>query len=207
MITTLSLSAQETQLHPAQIDDAGATSNQVLTWNGTEWVPADIPAGSDNQVISLNGTTLSLEDGGSVDLTPFLDNTDDQQLSLASNTLSLEDGGSVDLSTYLDNTDTQTLSYNASTGAITISNGNSQTITIGQLWTTEIIDVATAGSTLTISGSIGSSITEAVTISRNGLVQRIGNSSMDVSISSSTLTFNQRDLEIGELIVVKYPSN
>jgi len=37
-------------------------------------------------------------------------NTDDQQLSLTSNTLTLEDGGQVDLSNFYDNTDTQTIS-------------------------------------------------------------------------------------------------
>ena len=57
--------------------------------------------------------TLSLTDGGSVDLSGYLDNTDTQDLSLSDNTLSLTDGGSVDLSGYLDDTDT---TYTAGTG-------------------------------------------------------------------------------------------
>jgi hypothetical protein len=61
--------------------------------------------GSDDQLLSLAGDTLSIEDGNSVDLSGYLDNTDDQLLSLAANTLSIEDGNSVDLSGYLDNTD------------------------------------------------------------------------------------------------------
>src|SRR5690606_4890006 len=56
------------------------------------------------------GNTLTLEDGGSVNLSMYLDNTDDQTLSLNVNTLELEDGGSVNLEKYLDNTDEQTLS-------------------------------------------------------------------------------------------------
>ncbi len=52
---------------------------------------------TDDQTISLTGNTLSLQDGGSVDLAPYLDNTDNQQLSLAGNTLSLTNGGSVTL--------------------------------------------------------------------------------------------------------------
>ena len=112
------LDSTDTQLTEAEVDDFVA-NNGYLT------------AESDDQVLSLTDNTLSLEDGGDVDLSSFLDNTDtqlteaevddfvanngyltaetdDQQLTLTSNTLSLEDGGSdIDLSIYLDNTDTQ----------------------------------------------------------------------------------------------------
>ena len=62
--------------------------------------------GTDDQALSLAGNILTLEDGGTVDLTPFLDNTDDQQITNfsidASNilTITLEDGNTqtVDLS-------------------------------------------------------------------------------------------------------------
>lgn len=75
------------------------------------------------QTISLATNTLSLSDGGgSVDLSPYLDNTDDQTLSLVTNTLSIEDGNSVDLSGYV-NTDNQTLSL--VTNTLSISGGNS----------------------------------------------------------------------------------
>ena len=37
--------------------------------------------GTDDQALSLSGNTLTLEDGGTVDLTPYLDNTDDQQIT------------------------------------------------------------------------------------------------------------------------------
>ena len=52
--------------------------------------------------------------------------TDDQQLTLAANTLTLEDGGSVDLSGYLDNTDEQFLGYalNGNELTLLITNGN-----------------------------------------------------------------------------------
>ncbi|MEJ4086631.1 hypothetical protein, partial [Galbibacter orientalis] len=65
-------------------------------------------AGTDDQALSLSGNDLVLEDGGTVDLTPFLDNTDDQTITVFSLndttnelTLTLEDGGSeiVDFST------------------------------------------------------------------------------------------------------------
>ncbi len=64
---------------------------------------------TDDQTLSLSSNSLSLVDGGSVDLSGYLDNTDNQQIALSSNTITLSNGtGSdtmVDLSTYLDNTD------------------------------------------------------------------------------------------------------
>ena len=71
--------------------------------------------GTDDQALTLNVNSLDLEDGGSVDLSGYLDNTDDQALSLNVNSLDLEDGGSVDLSGYLDNTDNQQLNLNGNT--------------------------------------------------------------------------------------------
>ena len=59
-------------------------------------------------------------------------NTDDQQLSLTSNTLTLDDGGQVDLSNFYDNTDAQTISLSipdTNTLNLKISNGNSITFT------------------------------------------------------------------------------
>lgn len=71
---------------------------------------------TDNQTLSLAGTTLSIEDGNSVDLSGLGGSgTDDQTISLVGNTLSIEDGNSVDLSGYLDNTDAQDLSLSGNT--------------------------------------------------------------------------------------------
>ncbi len=50
--------------------------------------------------------------------------TDDQQLSLVGNDLQLEDGGNVDLSPYLDNTDSQTLNFDIGTNILSITGGN-----------------------------------------------------------------------------------
>ena len=66
--------------------------------------------GSDDQALSLSGNTLTLEDGGTVNLAPYLDNSDEQQITVfdlntTTNilTLTLENGGSetVDLTPYL----------------------------------------------------------------------------------------------------------
>ncbi|MDV7188624.1 hypothetical protein R3X25_15180, partial [Lutibacter sp. TH_r2] len=86
-------------------------------------------AGTDDQALTLaTGNILTLEDGGIVDLTPFLDNTDDQAITASldntSNilTITLEDGGTqtVDLSELSE-------TVVAGTGAITVvddGNGN-----------------------------------------------------------------------------------
>ncbi len=94
------------------------TDDQTLyVWDGAAWAAFTTgSSGSDDQALSLNVNSLELEDGGNVDLAPYLDNTDDQgadvfQLNVNNLELSLEDDGvatqSVDLSGYLDNTDDQ----------------------------------------------------------------------------------------------------
>lgn len=70
---------------------------------------------------------LSISGGNTVNVPLSSLGSDDQLLALAGNTLSIEDGNSVDLSPYLDNTDSQTLTPTVVAGettAITISGGN-----------------------------------------------------------------------------------
>lgn len=97
-------------------DLTGFVANEHIDWTVSQ-APTVIHAdnytdtNTDTQDLSLLGNTLSLTDGGSVDLSGYLDNTDAQDLSLDGNTLSLSgDATTVDLSGYLDNTDTQDLS-------------------------------------------------------------------------------------------------
>jgi hypothetical protein len=100
-------------------------------------------AGTDDQNLSLIGNTLTLENGGSVDLTPYLDNTDNQiitNFTLEANntvTLTLENGNTktIDLSN-LDNngTDDQQLSSAVTTPnetvTVSLENGGSTLINI-----------------------------------------------------------------------------
>ncbi len=63
-------------------------------------------------------------------------NTDSQQLTLIGNTLSLQNGGTIDLSSYLDNTDGQTVTDLSLTGnilSITLSGGNTQTVDLSAI--------------------------------------------------------------------------
>ena len=58
--------------------------------------------GSDDQLLTLSGNSLSIEDGNSVDLSPFNNpGTDDQILTLTGNEIFIESGNSIDLTPIL----------------------------------------------------------------------------------------------------------
>ncbi|MCJ7467904.1 MAG: hypothetical protein MUO53_14575, partial [Maribacter sp.] len=93
-------------------DDQNLTG---ATLSGANVLQIDIEGGASTTV-----DLSSLDDSG----------TDDQNLNLAANTLSIEDGNSVNLSGYLDNTDAQTLSTSGAAGDISISGGNTIAINV-----------------------------------------------------------------------------
>ena len=111
--------------------------------------------GSDDQNLTLTGNTLEIEDGNTVDLGGYLDNTDDQNLSLTGNTLTLEDGGTVDLSAYLDNTDDQAItdfSLDGTTNMITLTleDGGTRTVDLSGFVSTDDQQISLTGNTLTL---------------------------------------------------------
>ena len=80
--------------------------------------------GTDDQGLSLTNDQLTLEDGGTVDLSGYMDNTDNQTLSFSSTTLSITGGNSVDLASLQDGTgtDNQTIDeLSLNTGVLSIS--------------------------------------------------------------------------------------
>ncbi|WP_459213057.1 hypothetical protein, partial [Aquimarina rhabdastrellae] len=105
----------------------GATSTNI-TFNGTD----------DQQLTLAAGNVLTLEDGGTVNLTPFLDNTDDQAITASLDnttnilTITLEDGGTqtVDFSTILAaaGTDDQQLTL-AAGNVLTLEDGGTVNLT------------------------------------------------------------------------------
>ena len=131
---------------------------------GPKGDPGD-PA-SDDQALNLSGNTLTLENGGTVDLTAYLDNTDDQQItdfSISGNvlTLTLEDGGSqtVDLSAYQDNTDDQALSLSGNT--LTLEDGGTVDLStyLDNTDDQQITDFSISGNVLTLTLEDGGSQT------------------------------------------------
>ncbi len=107
------------------------------------------PTNEYNTGISFDGANLTVTDAGgnqSVDISGV--STDDQNLNLAANTLSIEDGNSVDLSSYLDNTDDQNISGSGLSGTdltIGIENGASEVVDLSSLVGTDDQNISGSG--------------------------------------------------------------
>lgn len=74
-VTDIKISA----VAPSKITAGGATSGQVLKWNGTNWAPQADNAGADAQTLSFTSPNLTISGGNSVNLSAI--NTDGQTLS------------------------------------------------------------------------------------------------------------------------------
>lgn len=117
-------------------DNDNNTSNEIQDLNrsgntltlSSDATPVDLTPyldDTDEQRLTLSGTSLSIDRGNSVNLAAFMDDTDDQDLTLngATHSLSLSgDPTPVNLAPYLDNTDDQNLSL--------LQTGNTRTISI-----------------------------------------------------------------------------
>ncbi|NKI27750.1 hypothetical protein HCG49_14365 [Arenibacter sp. 6A1] len=121
--------------------DADPTNELITSANLT---------GTDLNIIDAGGTTT-------VDLSSLNNSgTDDQALSLAGTILTLEDGGTVDLISFMDNTDTQDLSIDATGKIISLVDGGSVTINADDADsdpTNEIQDLNLTGDILTITNN------------------------------------------------------
>jgi hypothetical protein len=118
---------------------ATASNGEVLTWDGTNWIPQAAPSGADNwgtAVVNINGTNISGDGTTANPLTvtevdgDITNEIQDLSLNTTTNILTITNNGTatnIDLSPYLDNTDAQTLSLTGNT--LTISNGNNVTLT------------------------------------------------------------------------------
>jgi hypothetical protein len=92
----------------AHLNTSGASSGQVLTWNGSDyaWTAKTTDTDTDTQDLSISGNVISLTNGGSVDLTTALagagGGTDSQDLTISGNVISLTgQSGNVDLTSAL----------------------------------------------------------------------------------------------------------
>lgn len=112
--TTATLSGNGTSGNPLTIAQQGATSGQVLKWNGSSWAPAnDIDTDTDAQTLSLSGNTLSISGGNSVSLPTGTTYTAGSGITITGNTISAVDASPTN--------EIQTLSLSGNT--LTLSNG------------------------------------------------------------------------------------
>ena len=132
------------------LNTSGASSGQVLTWNGSDYAWTAKTTDTDAQDLSITGNVISLTgQSGNVDLTSALgavsgtysDSSVDTHLNTsgASANQVLSWNGS-DYAWVADN-DAQTLSWNAGTSTLGVSNGNN-------------VDLSALEQTLSVSGNV-----------------------------------------------------
>ncbi|WP_271765849.1 T9SS type A sorting domain-containing protein [Aquimarina algiphila] len=167
--------------------------NKLYLWNGTAWV-----TDTDAQDLDLTDNTLSLtNDGTTVDLAKYLDNTDAQTIDtfrLNSNDLeiSLENDGvavqKVDLSGYLDNTDAQDLDLSGNTLSLTndgttvdlakyLDNTDSQELSL----TTNTLGISGGTNTIDLSNYLDNTDDQTLTLS-NTTLSISGGNNIDLSV-------------------------
>ncbi len=156
-------------------DNDNSTTNELITGvalSGTTLRITDAGGNNDVDLSSLTGTS-----------------TDDQAISLTGNTLAIEDGGSVNLAGYLDNTDNQNLGSSAAgtTRTVTITGGTNATFSIADndnSTTNELITGAfLSGTTLRITDAGGNT-----NVNLAPLQDGTGTDNQTLSVSGSTLT-------------------
>ena len=99
-----------------KIQGGSPGDGKVLTSDANglaSWEDAVVDTDTDDQTLSLSGTSLTIADGNTVDLATI--DADEQTLSLSGDTLSISGGNSIRLATIDTNTDEQTLSFSGST--------------------------------------------------------------------------------------------
>ena len=121
--TDATISGDGTSGNPISIAQQGATSGQVLKWNGTTWAPAsdNYEANTDAQTLSAstvsNNITITISGGNSITFSRDDGDSDatnerNTALTLSGTTLQLTDSGgtlSADLSTLVDDADADPL--------------------------------------------------------------------------------------------------
>jgi hypothetical protein len=135
-------SSSQTLNDLTDVNTAGVTNGQVLSWNGTSWVPVTVSAGTDAQTLSISGTSLTISNGNTVTLPAGGTYT-------AGNGIAISGGNVISNTGDNDNSTTneiQTLSLSGNTLSISGTGGNSVTLPAGGT-------TYTAGSGISINGS------------------------------------------------------
>ncbi|HLK98140.1 MAG TPA: hypothetical protein VK364_10255, partial [Hymenobacter sp.] len=182
----------------------GATTGQVLKWNGTAWTPSN-DTNTDAQTLSVSGNTLTISGGNNVTLPTGTTYTAGSGIAITGNTISATDnsatnelqtisktGSTITLSNgggTVTDSDGQTLSVSGS--SLSISGGNSVTLPTGTAYSAGS-GIAISGTT--ISATDNSSTNEIQTLAITGNQLTIsgagGNSVTLPSPSSFTLPYN-----------------
>lgn len=181
------------------IAQQGATTGQVLTWNGTTWVPQAAAPVSTTNTISTSGNTITSNVNGVSSTTPSITSNN---LNLTGNNLSTSVNGvassNVDLTPYLDNTDNQNLSIIGNN--LSISGGNSVTLPIADGSETKVnagtnINVTGSGTTAspyvinnTFTEIDGSTTNEIQTLNLSANTLSLSNGGGSVTLSGGTVT-------------------
>ena len=140
---------------------------------------------TDDQTLSLSGSSLAISEGNTVDLSGL--GSSDQDLSLSGNDLSISGGNTVDLSALIVGSDDQTLGLSGTT--LSITDGNS--VNLNGINTDEQ-DLSLSGNTLTISG--GNNVNLA-SITPTGMI-------VDTTVGNSEGSGQAADIDItGQLEV------
>lgn len=219
---TLALSSDGTTVDlSAYMDDTdtlaalSCSPGQVAQWSGTAWVCATPAVDTDTQDLSLVGDTLSLVNGGSVDLSAYMDDTvlSEAQVDAYANNngyLTSEVDGSTtnelqnifqtvatpDANNPSADSTTDTLTFANGSGVTITSNGTTDTITIAttlgtDITSSEIVDGAVANADLANSSltvSAGTGLSGGGTVSLGGTVTLSLANDFGSSIDSSEIT-------------------
>lgn len=181
------------------IAQQGATTGQVLTWNGTTWVPQAAAPVSTTNTISTSGNTITSNVNGVSSTAPSITSNN---LNLTGNNLSTSVNGvassNVDLTPYLDNTDNQNLSITGNN--LSISGGNSVTLPIADGSETKVnagTNISVTGSGTTASPYVinntfteidGSTTNEIQTLNLSANTLSLSNGGGSVTLSGGTVT-------------------
>ncbi len=181
-----------------------ATTNQVLTWDGTNWVAQNVPSGADNwgtQVVQTSGTNISGDGTATNPLTVTDGDTD------ATNEIELPTGGTngqvlstdgsgnytwINDNAGTDDQNIQNLAFDANTNILTvgIENGNSQTVDL-----TALLNDADSDPNNEIQDLSLNTTTNILTITNNGTPTSIdltpyldNTDNQDLSLTGNTLS-------------------
>ncbi|HEY5713845.1 MAG TPA: hypothetical protein VIT68_00670, partial [Candidatus Gracilibacteria bacterium] len=191
----------------AACDDAEIL--QYDTTNGWECVAVgSVTSDTDDQTLSLTGTTLAISEGNNVSLASFLDNTDAQDLSLVGDVLTLsgDPNAGVDLDAYLTTNNYVDESYLTTNNYITTAEVNdlaeTVAITAGTCSGKVVQSNGTTWSCVTPgSGADGISATAALSINGSNLQLTDGTNTTSIALNLIDTDTDTQDLSLAGTVI------